>query len=386
VPDSLIYEANLDLSSHGGGPLHFRGLASALEGELGDRFTAVLPLYRAERPWADERPSARWRLLPVGRKSAAAALRFELRKARLLLRARRGGRRGVLLHRLYLLDLAGTMARLLGFTVVIEVNGLYRHELQARGWPRWARTLAELSTRLQMRSAHSGIAVTDGLAQQVRATYGLECAVVPNGTAVRSSDRPQPSPATGRRLVYVGALAPWQDLGFVFRGLSELNRAAAADDDDERWMLEVIGDGEERAKLEALAVELGVEDVITWHGWVHHDLVAAHLDAGGIGIVPLIPKAGSETCGSPLKLFEYLAHGLPVVASDIDGVRELDLPRLHRYDPSDLGSFVHAVVGAAAERSLDRTAFDQLRAAVSWEARSHLVLEHIDLTVRTRGR
>jgi glycosyltransferase involved in cell wall biosynthesis len=86
---------------------------------------------------------------------------------------------------------------------------------------------------------------------------------------------------------------------------------------DRRWRLTVVGDGPLEEALRARAAELGVAERIDLRGYVAHgpDLWAAYRDSDAFLHVSL-------TEGLPQVLFEAQAAGLPVVATDVGGVRD----------------------------------------------------------------
>lgn len=135
---------------------------------------------------------------------------------------------------------------------------------------------------------------------------------VPNGVSV---NRIQPSPeAAGSPVVtFVGTLKPWH-------GVSDLIEAAAQAQQD--WQLRIIGDGPEREALETLAQELGVQ--VDFRGAVVPENMPTEIAGSAMGIAPY-PAASnsSEHYFSPLKVYEYLAAGLPVVATEIGQIPEL---------------------------------------------------------------
>lgn len=75
----------------------------------------------------------------------------------------------------------------------------------------------------------------------------------------------------------------------------------------------LVGDGPEREHLEALAARRGVHAVFT--GSLPHGDLPRHLAAMDVGVV--LANAGAGFHYSPLKLAEYLAAGLPVVAPGV---------------------------------------------------------------------
>jgi glycosyltransferase involved in cell wall biosynthesis len=111
---------------------------------------------------------------------------------------------------------------------------------------------------------------------------------------------------------FVGSLKPWH-------GVSRLLEAFAALPVS-YWLL-IVGDGPERRALEARASILGIGGRTVFAGAVSHAQVPAFLDSMDIGTAPFESMTGFYF--SPLKVAEYLAAGLPVVAS-----RQGDLPLL----------------------------------------------------------
>ncbi len=110
----------------------------------------------------------------------------------------------------------------------------------------------------------------------------------------------------------------------------------------------VLGDGGERAGLEARARALGVAERVRWHGMVPD--AARHLRACDAFVL------SSRTEGTPIALFEAIAAGLPVVATHVGGVPEVVSPAqallVPPEDPAALAAALRALLadpaGAAA--------------------------------------
>ena len=77
----------------------------------------------------------------------------------------------------------------------------------------------------------------------------------------------------------------------------------------------IVGDGPARASLEALAAELGVEDEVVFTGRIAQDRVPEHY---ALLDVFVLARHDLEVCRAvtPLKPYEALAMGVPVIASD----------------------------------------------------------------------
>lgn len=67
---------------------------------------------------------------------------------------------------------------------------------------------------------------------------------------------------------------------------------------------------------------LGLTNAVTITGWIPFPEVEAWLDQVTIGVLPLTTGFYNQYLTAPNKLFDYLSHGIPVVASDLPSVRD----------------------------------------------------------------
>lgn len=118
-------------------------------------------------------------------------------------------------------------------------------------------------------------------------------------------------------LGFVGTLKAWHGVGTLLDALALLARRPRAG----AYRLLVVGDGPLGADLRARAAALGVADLVTWTGAVPAGAVPGHLREMDVACAPY--PALDDFYFSPLKVAEYLAAGLPVVASAVG-----DLPAL----------------------------------------------------------
>jgi L-malate glycosyltransferase len=105
-------------------------------------------------------------------------------------------------------------------------------------------------------------------------------------------------------------LDPEKDVGTVLRAAAKV----AELEPRVRWAL--AGDGQERAALEALAAELGIQDRVLFLGDITE--VPAFLQHCRVGV---LTPSGNE--GLSNTILEYMAARLPVVATDCGGNKEL---------------------------------------------------------------
>jgi phosphatidylinositol alpha-mannosyltransferase len=135
--------------------------------------------------------------------------------------------------------------------------------------------------------------------------------IVPNGTDVHVFERAVPARLPkGRTMLFVGRLEPRKGFPVAVRAFARL--AHRYDD----LQLIVVGEGVEREAVEMLPRSL--RSRVHLLGRVSDSLLPTYYAAADVFIAPAL---GSESFG--IVLVEAMAAGLPIVASDIAGYREV---------------------------------------------------------------
>lgn len=259
-----------------------------------------------------------------------------------------------------------------GCALVYEANGLPSIELPY-AWP-WVAptTLAKIheleryclgqADAVVVPSAVIGAAVAD------RGVPADRIHLVPNGADVPVARPPRPADAPERYLIYVGALQPWQGADVLLRAFARL-----ADLPELRLVLCSSVPEPRSRPLRRLAERLGVADRLLWRYTLPHADVAAWLAHAHLSVAPLTagPRNLDQGC-SPLKIWESMAAGTPVVASDLPVVRELvtdgEHGRLVRPDrPAELARAIRILLEYPdAAREMGRRAQRRIAGGFTW--------------------
>lgn len=187
----------------------------------------------------------------------------------------------------------------------------------------------------------------------------VHCAVDPG--------RYTPSRHAGKRLLFVGRLAAVKGVPVLLEALRGL--------DTEGWHLTVIGDGPDRAAIEAQARGLPVDFL----GYRSQAEVAQALSETDLFVLPSFAE------GVPVVLMEAMASGVPVVATRIAGVPELvrDGTSGFLVPPGDATALRQAIAEALKDDAMRRAMGVEGRETV--EADFNLAHEPARLSLLFRG-
>ena len=136
--------------------------------------------------------------------------------------------------------------------------------------------------------------------------------LVPPGVDCERFVPPIDSAQRARRVLYVGRVertSRWKGLHVLVDALPRLRELVPG------VRLEVVGDGDDVATLQARAEQLGVTQSIDWVGRVDHHALPRHYQRAGVTVLPSLTE--SESFG--MTLVEAMASGCPVVGSDVGG-------------------------------------------------------------------
>ena len=115
-------------------------------------------------------------------------------------------------------------------------------------------------------------------------------------------------------ICFVGNLAPWQGVEYLIQAAPlVLERIPEV-----KFL--IVGDGIIRDKLEKVVENLGLNNDFIFTGTVPYEDVPKYINASNVCVAPFIQARNEKIGLSPLKIYEYLACGKPVVASNIKGV------------------------------------------------------------------
>ncbi|MEZ5417544.1 MAG: glycosyltransferase family 4 protein [Vicinamibacterales bacterium] len=275
-----------------------------------------------------------------------------------------------------------TFAREAGVPHLLEINAPLADEQQRYRGGGALQALADASEAWLLAHADAVLPVSAPLAAHVvaRGADPARVHVVPNGVDTASFRPGDGRPVRDRLglgtrpvIGFVGGLRPWHGIEALPRVVAAL-RTRRPD-----VHAVIVGDGPLRGEVAREVTRLGLDAHVTMVGAVPHDEVPAYIRAFDLALAPY-PPAAHAFYFSPLKVYEYMACGVPVVGARlgqlVEAIGDGETGRL--YPAGD----EPALAAACAELLADRAALTRMGAAAAaaasgrtWRHNARRVLE-----------
>lgn len=275
------------------------------------------------------------------------------------------------------------ICHILRIPVIQEVNGT--HEDLFVSWPLTKKFsgIFKLLINSQLGWAQGVITVTHQLAEWVREGVHHSNVMVISNAANTDLFRPMESNGDEKYVIFFGALSVWQGVDLMIESVRHENWPSSI-------CLYVVGDGAERIKVQRAASEI---DKVKYLGPRNYQELPAIVAQSMAGLCPKVDVASHSKTGlMPLKLFEIMASGVPVIVTDFPG--QADVVRQHdcgvvipQDDPAALASAVHSLLKHPEEwKLMGKSGRDAAVAFHSWDARADSTAQVLRVLIKGGSR
>ncbi|WP_169331842.1 glycosyltransferase family 4 protein [Robiginitomaculum antarcticum] len=225
---------------------------------------------------------------------------------------------------------ATALARLYGLISIYEVRGLWEITRMSRE-PEYEGTDAfNLYVRMETeacRNADHCFAITGALKNEMvrRGVDADKITIIPNGVDTsrfnpmnKDEDLKAELGFAPDDLIvgYIGSIVDYEGLDYLMMALSLIKKQG-----HKHIKALIVGDGDRLDEIKALSQKLKLNDLVLFTGRIPHDDVERHYSI--VDIAPF-PRKGMPVCEmvSPLKPFEAMAMGKPVIISNVAAMKE----------------------------------------------------------------
>jgi len=208
----------------------------------------------------------------------------------------------------------------LGIPFILHVDGIEYWVKKNWGKLYFAKLL-KLAEEIQLQSSDAIIVVSDALKRQL-IEYGVEgekIIVAPNGVHPDQFSPEIDDAGLKKQLGiedkfvvgYTGTFGHWHGVEVLAEAVKHIVKRIP------NAVVLFVGDGNLRPKIEEITKRDNVNDKIIITGFVPFKTIPNYLAACDVLLSPCVNNADNEFFNSPVKLFEYMAMGKPIVASNV---------------------------------------------------------------------
>ena len=207
--------------------------------------------------------------------------------------------------------------------LVLEVNGAVNRKDPVHGRKIVMKALAGLLEKKMFAAADLIVVVSSALKHSLVEEIGVpsEKIIVTHNAVdlkkfdqTRTGEKIRKTLQLGQKKVigFVGSFTFWHGLGFLINSTADLLR------NDKNVHLLLVGDGREREAISKMIEQENLTESVTITGRVPHENIPSYIAAMDIGVMP-----DSNNFGSPMKIFEYMAMGKPVISANYAPIAEV---------------------------------------------------------------
>jgi glycosyltransferase involved in cell wall biosynthesis len=271
---------------------------------------------------------------------------------------------------------------------ISEINGLDSEQKRLYGIATWKIRISEWFNAICYILADAIVVVTEEIKNYIVSTYpgiSKKVHVVTNGANIEVSKPISKEVACSELglspdltyMIFVGSLKKWHGVENAILALERLI------EEGRKLELIIVGDGPEKGHLESVVKMKKLDGYTLFAGRVKHDMVPFYIGASYLCLAPFDRSRNDVTGLAPLKIFEYMACGKPIVTTRVGGLERM-IARHNcgvAIEPERIDCLVEAVRGLISQPKLaehmGRNGREAAEKYYAWPAISRKVLEII---------
>lgn len=217
------------------------------------------------------------------------------------------------------------ISRRFGIPYVVEINGLMLEEMEVANRSKWRVIIAKLSERSNYKHAKKIVAVNQAIKESIKKKYGIpdeKIVIIENGAntdlfkpMIQEQAREELNLNENYNYVgFTGSFAPWHGLDDLIKSAPMILKEV----ENTKFLL--VGNGRRNKRFIQMINDLNLTDNFIFINRVPYEEVPKYVNAFDVCVI--LKK--KNISGSPLKLWEYMACGKPVIATNTQDFKALE--------------------------------------------------------------
>jgi glycosyltransferase involved in cell wall biosynthesis len=212
--------------------------------------------------------------------------------------------------------LHATIAGMRGFHCLMhDTPSLFEDAAKLSPKRRLARRVSDTITGFGLRSGGRTIVTSEFLRGECSREFNVRAEIARMGGLTTPVFHPRPV-TTELRMMSVSRIEPNKRIDWILRALAALEHDSVPLSSRIEWRLDIVGKGPALDAMRQLAVNLGLEPRVLFHGYLTDDELALIYDSAHLFLMPAVQGYG-------IPAIEALSRGIPVLLHRESGVSDI---------------------------------------------------------------
>lgn len=172
-----------------------------------------------------------------------------------------------------------------------------------------------------LQKADDIIAISSFTGREIEQICSKKIKVIPCGSGFENIQPKKNTSESNQRaripnILFVGRLVERKGIDYLIKAISMVRK-------EREITLTIVGEGDERTKLDKLVRDLNLKNCVEFTGFVSHEELDPYFRRCALFVLPAIVDSRGDTEGLGIVLLEAMSYQRPVIASNVGGIVDI---------------------------------------------------------------